>query len=165
VEEAAMSIDPNLPLNLYKANLQLWLNTGKLLQQGQQRWIDLGNKSMTESIEEARGEAERMLDAEDWQGLTALAADMALRTMQKETGNVQALAETMITNQATFAAGLRDALTAWQKASANALNLAGNAPPLQASPQDFLQWLGSLVPASANSKTTRPTKKGGSHAG
>lgn len=35
-----MTINTQLPLDLYKANLELWQTTGKLLQESGQKWLE-----------------------------------------------------------------------------------------------------------------------------
>src|SRR3546814_4672180 len=45
-EEIIMSTDSNLPMDLYKANVQLWMHMGLLLQEVRQQWAELGDKRL-----------------------------------------------------------------------------------------------------------------------
>src|SRR3546814_14644730 len=59
-EEIIMSTDSNLPMDLYKANVQLWMNMGLLLQEVRQQWAELGDKRLGDDIEETRKELEEL---------------------------------------------------------------------------------------------------------
>lgn len=166
-----MSFDHDLPLMLYKANLEFYLKTGKLLQESGQQWLEIGTRAFGDGIAESNAEVDQLIRSGDWQTLAALPHDAYWRQFQQRFGDSQAITQIAISNQAQFFAGLQEALHTWQEESAAALGTAGHALPLNASFEDlFQQWdkaLANTTPTAATktapkkppAKTTKKTAK------
>ncbi len=161
-----MSFDHDLPLTLYKANLEFYLKTGKLLQESGQRWLEIGTRAFGDGIAESRAEVDQLIRSGDWQALAALPQDAYWRQLQQRFGDSQAVAQIAISNQTQFFAGLQEALQTWQEESAAALGVATHALPLNATIEDLLQQWDTLsapllktVPAVAAKKQPRKAAK------
>ncbi|MGB0135317.1 hypothetical protein [Dokdonella sp.] len=123
-----MAIDTKTPLALYKANLELVLRLGTLLQENRKRWNQLGASSTSAAIERTLAETERMLTSNDWTSLSAIPSDDFWRSIREGSGPVQGTAQAAVSNQAAFAEGLREAFEAWQQQSVDALGGSGFLP-------------------------------------
>lgn len=149
-----MSIDTNLPMELYKANVQLWLNMGLLLQEARQQWADLGDKTLGDDVEETRKELEELSRASDWKDLSNLPGSTAWRRMQKRVGDTQACTETAIAEQTRFVAGIQHALGDWQKSLTRAFSDTGKSLPMGVPMKDAMPDFGAMMamftPAPAN---------------
>lgn len=110
-----------LPLNLYKSNLELQLKIGKLIQESGREWFDFGHRLIDDGIAESKAEVDELLKTGDWEKLTALPAESFWRQVQQRFGDSQAAAQIAIGAQAAFASGLQEALEAWQKETTQAL--------------------------------------------
>ncbi len=162
-----MSIDTNLPLELYKANAQLWLNMGLLLQEARQQWADLGDKALEDDVEETRKELEDLSHASDWSNLTNLPGSTAWRRMQKRVGGVQACTEAAIAEQTRFVAGMQHALADWQKSLTHAISETGKSLPMNVPLKGVVPDFGALMamftpPASGSG--AKAAGKGKNHA-
>src|SRR3546814_15935621 len=109
-------------MDLYKANVQLWMNMGLLLQEVRQQWAELGDKRLGDDIEETRKELEELAGVHDWKDLANLPGSTAWRRMQTRVGEAQACTQTVIAEQTRFVAGIQHALGDWQKSVAQAFN-------------------------------------------
>ncbi|WP_157798549.1 phasin family protein [Dyella ginsengisoli] len=162
-----MSIDTNLPMELYKANVQLWLNMGLLLQEARQQWADLGDKALEDDVEETRKELEDLSRASDWKDLTNLPGSTAWRRMQKRVGDAQACTETAIAEQTRFVAGMQHALADWQKSLTRAVSDAGKSlpmgMPMSGAVPDFSALMKMFTPPAGGSGA-KATGKGKNHA-
>ena len=116
-----MAIDTKTPLALYKANLELVLRLGTLLQENRRRWNQLGTSSTSAAIERTLSETERMLTSNDWSSLAAMPGEEFWKSIRDESGPLQGTAQAALANQTAFAEGLREAFTAWQQQSVDAL--------------------------------------------
>ena len=67
-----MSFNPKTPMALYKANLELVLRIGTLLQENRQRWMQAGAAGSTEAIQRTLAETQRMLTTNDWSTLSKI---------------------------------------------------------------------------------------------
>jgi hypothetical protein len=123
--EFIMAIDTKTPLALYKANLELVLRLGTLLQENRRRWNLLGTSSTSAAIERTLAETERMLTANDWTSLAAMPGEEFWKSLQGDAGPMQGTAQAAVANQAAFAEGLREAFAAWQQQSIDALGESG----------------------------------------
>ena len=167
-----MSIDTNLPLTLYKANLALWLRAMQLLQQDCRQWLERGSQTVNESIEETRAEVNKLLDSGDWRALAALPSHTAWRVLNQQVRDLQAVAQTAGANQTAFSTDWQQAFAAWQQKSAQALGQTRNAMPIHASLREFLQSWASLPaaqtaaagPIAATAKPAKTSAKEVSHA-
>ncbi|MCP1375114.1 phasin family protein [Dyella lutea] len=162
-----MSIDTNLPMELYKANVQLWLNMGLLLQEARQQWADLGDKTLGDDVEETRKELEELSHASDWKDLTNLPGSTAWRRMQKRVGDAQACTETAIAEQTRFVAGIQHALADWQKSLTRAVSDAGKSlpmgMPMSGAVPDFSALMKMFTPPAGGSGA-KAAGKGKNHA-
>lgn len=120
-----MAIDTKTPLALYKANLELVLRLGTLLQENRRRWNQLGASSTSAAIERTLAETERMLTSNDWTSLSAMPGEDFWKSIRDESGPVQGTAQSALSNQAAFAEGLREAFEAWRQQSVDALGDSG----------------------------------------
>jgi hypothetical protein len=161
-----MSIDSNLPMDLYKANVQLWMNLGLLLQETRQQWADLSDKTLGDDVTETRKEIEELAHAIDWKELTSLPGSTAWRRMQKRISDAQACTETAIAEQTRFVAGMQHVLADWQKNVTQALTEAGKslpmAVPMKGTVPDFGAMMAMFTPPVG--KGARPAAKAKSHA-
>ena len=162
-----MGIDTNLPMDLYKANVQLWMNMGLLLQEARQQWADLGAKTLGDDVGEIRKELEQLAQVNDGKNLTDLPGAIAWRRVQKRVGDVQACTETAIAEQTRFVAGIQHALADWQKSVAHAFNEAGKslpvAMPVEGAVPDFGALMAMFTPV-AGKAGAKPAGQGKSHA-
>ncbi|MFT4256237.1 MAG: phasin family protein [Pseudoxanthomonas sp.] len=132
-----MSNANQLPLSLYKANLELQTRLGKLLQESSRQWIDYGYRLANGGIAESNAEIEELLRTQDWQKLATLPAESFWRQLQQRFGDSQALAQIAAAAQAEFAHGVQEAVQAWQKETAAAFG---------ESPSAGFDWTGSFPP-------------------
>lgn len=120
-----MTVNSKTPIALYKANLELVLRIGALLQENRRRWAQLGAAGTSEAIERTMAQAERVLTSNDWTSLSALPGDDFWKSLRDDGGPLQGTTEAAVGNQAAFAQGLKEAFEAWQQQSADALGGAG----------------------------------------
>lgn len=146
---------PTLPLSLYKANLDLWLRIGELLEENRNQWTTL----MARELQQGATGSGFDLDAlrrGDWQTLALLPGQALQRLAAHGVSDLQAAAQTALGNQMTFATGFQQALADWQQATVEALgDAAGTDDGADAQAvlgqawQDLLAWpdtLAGLVP-------------------
>lgn len=115
----------NLPMALWKANLDLQMRIGGLLQEGGRQWLDVGTRAVGESAAEFQAEAGRLLQAGDWQALAALPVETFWRQAEQRVGDGQASAQAALQGQEGFVRGLAEALQEWQRDLAKAWAVAG----------------------------------------
>ena len=58
-----------IPLNLFKANVELQLRLQRLMQENGQQWLENATRAGSESIAESGAEIESLLKAQNWQEL------------------------------------------------------------------------------------------------
>ncbi|WP_211369399.1 phasin family protein [Pseudoxanthomonas kalamensis] len=109
-----MNSKTELPLSLYKANLELQVKIGRLIQESGQQWLDYGNRLIGDSIAESNAEMDELLQAQDWQQLASLPAESLWRQLQQRVGDSQAVAQIAVNAQNAFASGLQQILQDWQ---------------------------------------------------
>ncbi|MGJ4803241.1 phasin family protein [Luteimonas sp. SDU82] len=115
----------DLPMALWKANLDLQMRLGRLMQESGQHWLELGTRAAGESAAEFQTEATRLLQAGNWQALAALPMDAFWRQAEQRVGDGQASAQAALQAQEGFARGLTEALQEWQRDLAKAWAVAG----------------------------------------
>jgi hypothetical protein len=149
-----MSNLSELPLDLYKANLELQVRVGKLIQESGREWLDFGYRLINDGIAESSAEVDELLKTDDWEKLAALPTESFWRQVQQRFGDSQAAAQIAIGAQTAFASGLQDALKTWQKETAEALGDNPLAAPLgdPAWADLFKPWAQLLSAASPGSK-------------
>lgn len=153
-----------LPLSLYKANLELQVKIAKLIQESGREWLDFGYRLINDGIAESNAEVDELLKAGDWEKLAALPAESFWRQVQQRFGDSQAAAQIAVSAQTAFASGLQDALKAWQKETAEALGdnpLAGSLG--DSAWADLLkpweQWMSSASPNGKSRMKKAATKE------
>ncbi len=160
-----MNIDTAAPLGLVKANLELSLRTGKLLQEYAQQWLELYTRAGKDELAESNAELSDVAAAPDWQALAALPVESFWRQVQQRYGDLEAASQIAVCAQTTFAHGLQNALNEWQKSAAATLGTGFAAPTLATPFDDILkQWnagFASLLPnmTAAMSNPFTPTPK------
>ncbi|MEL1263798.1 phasin family protein [Pseudoxanthomonas putridarboris] len=152
-----MSGKTELPLSLFKANIELQTRINRLAQQGGQQWLDLSNRLLGDGIAESNAEIEELLKTEDWQTLATLPAESFWRQLQQRFGDSQAAVQIAVSAQTAFANGLQEALRAWQKETAEALGSGGipGAPFADAWEKMFAPWE-QLFQAAASASADAP---------
>ncbi|MCR6664115.1 MAG: phasin family protein [Luteimonas sp.] len=137
-----MGTPADLPMQLWKANLDLQLRIGRLLQDSGREWMELGTRAVGETVEEGDAEVRGFLRSGDWQSLAALPVDAFWRQAQQRMGDSQAVTQIAVTAQNAFARGLIEALQDWQKDTARILADAGKGAEATADWQAmFAPWL------------------------
>ena len=148
-----MAIDTKTPIALYKANLELVMRLGALLQENRQRWTKFGMAGADNAVERTLSETGRMLTSNDWQSLATLPGETFWKALQGDAGPMQGAVDTAVSNQTAFAQGLQDAFAAWQQQCADVIQDAGAALPGNATFEGFLKTFTPQKSAAA----ARPT--------
>ncbi len=150
----------NLPLRLYRANIELQLRVARLVQEHGQQWLELGTSALSDGISESDAEVRRLLDNQDWQSLAALPAETFWRQLQRHVGGGQAAAQVAVNAHNAFADGLVGTLKDWQEETAAAVAGATLPGELDAAWKQVAapweQFLAAFAPPVASAK------KGGS---
>lgn len=151
-----MPMNAKTPLALYKANLELVLRLGALLQENRRRWTQLGASNTREAIDRTMAETERVLTTNDWTSLASMPGEEFWKSLREDTAPLQASVENAVGNQAAFAQGLQEAFEAWRQQSVDALGSTGMELP-DAPFADFLK--GFQAAAKAPGSAPRGTPK------
>ena len=146
-----MSVNTKTPMALYKANLELVLRIGTLLQENRQRWMQAGAAGSSEAIQRTLSETERMLTTNDWTSLSAMPGEEFWKSLRGGAGPLQGTVESAVHSQAEFAEGLKQAFVEWQQQSADALG--GSAA--QATPWAFTDPMQGFNAPSRSSTSTK----------
>ena len=80
-----------IPLNLFKANLELQLRLQRLMQENGQQWLENTARAGNENIAESGAEIESLLKAQNWQELATLPAQACWRQFQHQMGGAQVM--------------------------------------------------------------------------
>ena len=147
-----------IPLDLFKANLELQQRLRRLMQENVQQWLESGTRASSESIAESSAEIEILLKAKNWQELTTLPAQSFWHQFQHQVGGAQALTQDAIKNQTAFTQGLQQAIQGWHKSVTQAVGQGDAVLPFQ---DIFKQW--GVVLAPAQDKDA-PSQTGGRNA-
>src|SRR5690625_2570093 len=115
-----------LPLALYKANLELWLRMGQLLEDNRGQWMGLLASELDQRMSEARRSAGDVQAARNWPSMAMLPGSELWRIAEQQVSDLQALAQTASGNQMTFVNGFQQALEEWQQATASAFGEAAS---------------------------------------
>ena len=155
-----MAIDTKTPMALYKANLELVMRLGALLQENRRRWTRFGVASSDDAIERTLDETGRMLTSNDWQSLATLPGETFWRALQGDVGQMQGALDTAVGNQTAFAQGLQEAFAAWQQQCAELIERAGGAVPGKVGYDEFVKAFTPRVtpvaPAPAAARNAKP---------
>lgn len=155
-----MNVNSKTPMALYKANLELVLRIGALLQESRQRWMQSGATGTHEAIQRTLAETERMLTTTDWSALSAMPGEEFWKSLRGGAGPLQGNVESAMRSQVEFSEGLKQAFAEWQQQSADALggNAMQSAPPAFA---EFMQGFSAPHPPaqSPRKEEARETRK------
>ena len=150
----------NLPLALYKANLELWLHLGQLLKDNREQWMGLLTRELEQRMAEARRGSGNVPAAGDLPSMAMLPGSELWRIAEQQVSDLQALAQTASGNQMAFVNGFQQALEEWQQATASAFGEAAGDVELPAQPfqglhdtfeqlsNALLSSMGALAPAA-----------------
>lgn len=116
-----MSLNPKTPMALYKANLELVLRIGTLLQENRQRWMQAGAAGTSEAIQRTLAETQRMLTTNDWSALSKIPGADFWNSLGTGAAPLKGTVETAVRSQTEFAEGLKQAFAEWQQQSVDAL--------------------------------------------
>src|SRR5690606_9692877 len=116
-----MNVNSKTPMALYKANLELVLRIGTLLQENRQRWMQAGAAGTSEAVQRTLAETERMLTTNDWNALAKILGADFWNSLATGAAPLQGTVETAVRSQTEFAEGLKQAFAEWQQQSAEAL--------------------------------------------
>lgn len=110
----------DLALALWKANLDLQLRIGQLIQDSGRDWLELGTRAAGEGTVEFDAGLRKLMRGGDWQALAALPVEAFWRQAEQRVGDGQALNQIALHAQDSFASGVLEALQDWQQALAEA---------------------------------------------
>ena len=151
-----MNVNSKTPMALYKANLELVLRIGALLQENRQRWMQTGATGTHEAIQRTLAETERMLTTSDWNALSAMPGEEFWKSLRGGAGPLKGTVESAVRSQSEFAEGLKQAFAEWQQQSADALG--GNAAQMPSKAfADLMQ--GFSTPSRSNTSTKNDGEK------
>lgn len=153
-----MSLSPKTPMALYKANLELVLRIGTLLQENRQRWMQTGMEGTSNAIQQTLAETERMLTTNDWSSLSQMPGANFWNSMSLGTRPLAAPLQSAVENQTAFAAGLQNAFEAWQQQSADALGIDSMEFPVPAFAESMKAAATSAFNEASRTASTSGTK-------
>lgn len=123
-----MAFDAKTPLALYKANLELLMRIGALLQENRQRWTKLGVAGTDDAIQRTLAQTEKLLTTNDWTSVSAMPGDGFWKSLEPD-ASLRGNLEAAVNSQTTFAKGLNDAFAAWRDHCADVIRSAGGSIP------------------------------------
>ena len=150
----------DLPMALWKANLDLQTRLARLLQEDGREWLELGTRAMGDNASGFESEARRLLQAGDWQALAALPVEAFWRQAEQGMGDSQAVVQRALQGQEAFARGLAEALQDWQRQLAEAWQAAGAPAAPAGTSQAWTTMLDNLQRGFAAMMPARPAGKG-----
>ena len=148
-----------IPLNLFKANVELQLRLQRLMQENGQQWLENATRAGSVASSCQFWALSRLSISAPDSAMLSLPAQAFWRQFQYHVGGAQALTQVAIKNQTTFTQGLQIAIQDWQKSVTQAVGQGDAVLPFQ---DIFKQW--GAVWASAQDKEA-PGKTGGRNAG
>lgn len=147
--------DITLPMNLFKANLELYLRIGRLLQEYNRRWLEIASRASSDGIAESGAQIENLLKSNNWQALATLPSEAIWRQFQQRFGDVQATAQIAVSAQTAFTTDLQQAIHSWQKATIEA---AGSDTDVTQPFNDLFKQWSSMWPTAMTSKSKAAEK-------
>lgn len=162
-----MSNASHLPLALYRANLELWLRIGQLLEDNREQWSELLGHELQERVA-AAGEGSRLQSSADWSSLMVPGSGL-WQLAEQQVADLQALARDAGGNQMTFVNGFQQALEQWRQDTTDAFGqVAGgaavSAEPFQALRENLESLSSALLSGFAPSASGSGAARGGSAA-
>lgn len=144
-----MSTQPQIPFELYKANLQLALRINKLQKECGRRWLDTFDQAVGESVFESQQEIDKLAAGHDWPSLMPVPGETFLRLMQQGVGDARTVAEVAVTNRTRFLAGLQEAFLLWLREAGKALGGAEGARSFNVTLNDFFKTFDNATAVEA----------------
>lgn len=159
-----MTASTPTPFALYKANLELALRIGQLLNENRKQWARQGLAGVDQAIGRTLDESKRTLAGVDWTRLAGLPVEGAWNTLnwdalKPDVGTLKSSIDEVIAQQSDFASGLQEAVEAWQRQCGEAVREAGLALPTTTGFEDFLKVFTDATKPAAG--TAAPGSEGG----
>ncbi|MCR6700399.1 MAG: hypothetical protein NVV68_04200 [Dokdonella sp.] len=168
-----MTTNTPTPFALYKANLELALRIGQLLNENRKQWARQGLAGVDQAVGRTLDESERAMAGVDWTRLAGLPVEGVWNTLnwdalKPDVGTLKSSIDEVIAQQSSFASGLHEAVEAWQRQCGEAVREAGLALPTTTGFEDFLKvFTDATKPASgtdtrgpkAGDSAKRPTRR------
>lgn len=145
-----------IPLHLLKAQIELQLHLGKLLQESGQQWLEHAARSGPERIAETGNEIAGLHKTSNWQELATLPAQAFWRHAHLRMGHAQALAQTAMASQMALMQGVQQAVQDWQQQVAGVLGSAQGGTHTSVPWSDLLARWTSAVQTAATPGNARP---------
>ncbi len=151
-----MKVNLSTPTALYKANQELTLHLGQLMQHSQARWAEFlqaqARAAMTPFAVTSKVQPMTALMSGEWP------ADAFWTSLQGSTQQWQATMEAALENQTAFTDELREAISTWQQECSDALQGASGSMPLSASLKSMMEMFAPKSDAPAE-KGPAPKKR------
>ncbi len=146
-------MNTELPIHLYKANVELQLQITRLLQESSQHWLEALQQLSTGSVLETTSRIQGLQQAADWQSLATLPSAVFGRLCQGRLDDAHAVGRVAAKTQAAFANGLREALTTWQESVSRACVTSSEAGSFTQLCQHWAQpWNAASATTQGNAK-------------
>lgn len=151
-----MTINLSTPTALYKANQELSMHLGRLMQQSQARWSGFLQKQAQAAMApfSVTGNVQPMnaLMSGEWP------ADAFWTSMQGSTQQWQATMEAALENQTAFTDELREAMSTWQRECSEALEGTSGSMPLSASLKSMMEMFAPKTDPEAAKDPASPKR-------
>lgn len=134
-----------LPLDLYKANVELQLRISRLLQESGHGWLEAARQFSADGVAETGEQIDKLLRAADWQALATLPSEAFSRLLQGQLSESQTLTKLAVQSQIGFINGLQQALLSWRQGVSDAL---GGSAEAASFVDVFKQWAQPWVAAT-----------------
>ncbi|CAM5280791.1 Phasin domain-containing protein OS=Afipia felis OX=1035 GN=BN961_03062 PE=4 SV=1 [Afipia felis] len=119
-------MNSELPIHLYKANVELQLQITRLWQESSHHWLETMQQLSTGGMLETTSRIQGLQQAADWQAFATLPSEVFWRLCQGRVGDAQTVGQAAAKSQVVFADGLRQALATWQASVSEALGASGD---------------------------------------
>ena len=141
--------DTDLPMSLYKANLEVQTRVSQLLQESAQQWLEMSARLFEEGVADARAGAEQLTRPQDWQSLATVPGEAFWRQWQQRLGDAQATTQVAVATQTAYARGLQEAVREWQMETTRALGGTAGATSVPNTWNDLMKTWQSFLPDAA----------------
>ncbi|MGE8611415.1 MAG: hypothetical protein ACN6PF_03855 [Achromobacter veterisilvae] len=119
---------PAAPASMLGANLAFCQRLASLAQESQARWAELGQRIWDEHAHLCQAAFAPLPETPSWKTLAPALGEAAQRQWQARLNTAEAVTHAALSEQATLAAGLSEAMNTWQHDSACACNALINVP-------------------------------------
>lgn len=111
-----MSVSNQAPMDMWRANQELQASMTRLAQEAAGGWLGLGERLAAERRMRYEQLCATLHEERDWQGLMAWPAGLYLTHLRHDLGDRQDALRVALGLQTALAAGMQEALLAWQGA-------------------------------------------------